>query len=168
MHTKNGNRAHITHTSSKNLSPATFHHATDEKDQSCYLQAKMPRFAKKNDSTGQGNHLGKLPSLPIQPMSPTNGQENPRQHTLTPIMKQVPVCIPDSIIAQSSKKNIEASSQVCPQTLFAAKKITLPAQQITNLSNKSWNWDVRRLISREGRLGAPGGIGPSRICFLFR
>lgn len=47
MHTKNGNRAHITHTSSKNLSPATFHHATDEKDQSCYLQAKMPRFAKK-------------------------------------------------------------------------------------------------------------------------
>jgi hypothetical protein len=27
---------------------------------------------------------------------------------------------------------------------------------------------VRRLISREGRLGAPGGLGPSRICVLFR
>ena len=123
---------------------------------------------KNDDSTGQDNHLGKLPSLPIQPMSPTNGRENPGQHTLTLIMKQVPVCIPDSILAQSAKKNIEANSQVCPQTLFAAKKITLPAQQITNLSNKSWNWDVRRLISREGRLGAPGGLGPSRICVLFR
>jgi hypothetical protein len=98
---------------------------------------KCQDLRKNDDSTGQDNHLGKLPSLPIQPMSPTNGRENPGQHTLTLIMRQVPVCIPDSILAQSAKKNIEANSQVCPQTLFAAKKISLPAQQITNLSNKS-------------------------------
>ena len=87
MHTKNSNRAHITHTSSKYLSSATFHHAPDEKHQACYLQADVPRFCQKN-STGQDNHPGKLPSLLIHPMSPTNhGQENPRQHTLTPIIK---------------------------------------------------------------------------------
>lgn len=50
----------------------TFHHATDEKDQSCYLQAKMPRFSRNKWWLNRPRQPSRQTSKFVQPTSPTS------------------------------------------------------------------------------------------------